>query len=209
MAKGVLLHAVVEKIARKTRGGLTFPCLIFLYFCAAMEVFYEDALTTRNLIAYGRELIRKGVDTLCTSQVILGLAKTVLEQSGMKEPTVEVVEEFTSTLAWWYAQMRGKDFVNRERGSKVTAATDRVTFRARIAVGGSFSKEKYSAFAADEIERATTEEVPGDEIERQADAEASEDVDSDEFVDNVVAVSLRHSSRLGRGTHRDLRSFDD
>jgi hypothetical protein len=51
-------------------------------------------------------------------------------------PPPAVVEEFLRTIAFWYAQMRGRDLGRKLRGSVAQLSGDKVAFRPSLAAGG-------------------------------------------------------------------------
>ena len=76
------LPAYLEKIARISRGGLTYPGEVFFRFVAAIEIVFETSLTTANVVAYAGTVVRACLNTIVASHFITELATKVMMMGG-------------------------------------------------------------------------------------------------------------------------------
>ena len=124
------------KIERVTLGHLKKPCEDFFHLVCAFEFVFENALTTENLLAYQGEIVRKCYSAIQESPYIASLAKIVMTTLSIADPSPEAVSEFIRTIAFWYSQMRGRDFVRRVHGNARNVSITSVVFRSQIAAKG-------------------------------------------------------------------------
>jgi hypothetical protein len=131
------MPSYLSKITDRNRGGLSFPGREFFLLSVAIEITFETSLTTHNLFAYGGTLIQACLKTIVASPLIIELASAAMCSRSTVVYSPEAVAEFLNTVAFWYAQMRGRDFTRRIKGSSKVLSSEKVAFRPALAVKGS------------------------------------------------------------------------